>query len=218
MRFLLIMILFAGCDRMPPCFQSVSHERGWKRVPLPDNAPHLLAVSDLDQFRGGEAALIWGDWRHDYDSYPGMGSMRYIFWLPPGTEQVTVRFSASLGGAAVDAEGIRSYDSYNLLSRWRTSSDELDLSILPGTQQVTITVHHHLRAAPAIYGWRVGWQAHVDAKGFSEPRTLYFFDPGKGAVELCESPDKTPGVNLANLAGEPRLIAIRPTFRLRLFN
>jgi hypothetical protein len=209
-----MMILFAGCSR--PCFEPVSHERGWKRVPLPDDAPHLLAVSDLDQFRGGEAALIWGDWRHDYDSFPSLGSMRYTFWLPPGTERITIRFSASLGGAAVDAEAIRNYDSYNLLSRWRTNSEELDLDILPGTQEVMVTVHHHLRAAPAIYGWRVGWQAHVEAEGFTERHALYFFDPGNTKVKLCEAPEKTPGVNIANLEGPPKEIALRRT--LRLFN
>jgi hypothetical protein len=218
MRFLLIIFLFAGCSRVPPCYQPVSHERGWKRVPLPDNAPHLYAVSDVDQFRGGEATLIWGDWRHDYDTSPSMGSMRYTFYLPPGSERMTIRFSAYLGGAAVEAEGIRDYESYSLLHRSRSNSDELELEVMPDTDRVIVTVHHHLRAAPGIYGWRVGWRARVDAEGFMAPRMLYYFDPGNEKIELCETPEKMPAVNLANLEGAPTQIAIRPTWRTRIFN
>jgi len=96
-----------------------------------------------------EPAITWTDWHHVW-AQRSLGSSAYHVDLLSGTTDVELDFGARLGGAALEVAGERGGGTYTLRRRFRTHEDKLRLQPEPGSDGLLVTVHHHLRAAPAV--------------------------------------------------------------------
>ena len=222
LEFVLVLSLAAGCERPRACYhpvpnqaasnQAASNQAGWKQVTLPRAAPHLAAPLEIDQFRSGEPAIVWDAWRNGWETHD-LGTAYYRFDDLEASEVLEVRFDARLGGAAVEVRGNRDDADYPLMPRGRLHEGLLRLPLEPHTRSATVVVHHHLRAAPEVSA-RGGVREHDSAA----PGFLYYLDPGAGALQLCETPSREPGLR-ASVAGAPATpMALRPTPLTRLLH
>jgi hypothetical protein len=178
-------------------------------VALPGAAPHLAAPADVDQFRSGESLIVWDHWRQA-DELHGLGTTRYSIGGLRGSEALEVQFDAHLGGAAVEILAERDFDQYPLLPRTRLHESQLRLTLSPRTEAVTVIVHHHLRAAPAVSSRSGVREEDRHPRGY-----LYYYDPG-GALELCEAPSREPAMSGSLDGGPAKAVALLPTPLTRL--
>ena len=56
MKALWLALLLAGCGSAERCFVAEAGS-GWRRVPLPAEAPELAAPDGVEQFRSDEPAI-----------------------------------------------------------------------------------------------------------------------------------------------------------------
>src|ERR1700687_4426819 len=84
-RLIVILLLFSACHKAKgACFVPTDQTAGWKQARVPDAAPGLAAPSEIQQFRSGEAAMVW---ESDTQAYQGAikpfpGRAEYVFSLP----------------------------------------------------------------------------------------------------------------------------------------
>ncbi len=195
------------------CFTVDGAKPGWNEIVVPPDVPQLAAFG-ADQFRAGETALVTHDvsqvLRHASKS--GVGKFVVEASLPRGAQAVSVRFAQPLDGAKVDAVLEGSRGRVAVLDEKRLATAEVNVRVtLPDADRLVLTVHHHLRSAPALQSLDVEQLTVPVLEGVkSSPGTLFVYDAG-GPLTLCNR----PGVQLtvaARRLWEPRgpTAALRP--------
>jgi hypothetical protein len=180
------------------CLTPADQTAGWKHTPIPHGAPALAAPADVEQFRTGEPALVVDrDESFEHTSDKHTGSLDLFFRPPRNSQHLRITFAHRLDGMKVDAAVVdRRGLKMPLLDGHRVGGSELGLDWGHAeVAQVQVTLHHHLREAPVVYGWRAGsWETPSELDGapeaFRTPGTLHWRHPGGRTVSLCNAPDR----------------------------
>jgi hypothetical protein len=217
--WLMALLALRGCHHDGPiCYVPSDQTAGWKQVRIPDAAPALSAPPNVDQFRTGEASVVW---ESDEGEYEGADEIRhglvvYRFRLPRNARLLEVEFGEPLEGAKVAAYGIAGESRYPLLHGKRSKGGSFLLEWeQPGLDYVFIEVHRHLRPVPTVRHFHIGRMAVLSNEqwldpGFRAPRTLYFLHPGGRTVELCNAPARRLSVKRTSITGAPATVTLAP--------
>src|SRR5262249_29253122 len=133
---------------------------GWQRVALPHDAPALAAPDGVDQFRGGEPALLFtADAPPPAPVEPRFGLTIYRFpSSDPDARALEIEFAAPLYRSRVDAAGeFDGAGTLPLISERRVAGANLRVDwSRPGLRAVVVTLHQHLRPTPLVRAFRLG--------------------------------------------------------------
>jgi hypothetical protein len=149
--------LFVSLLAAAPCFEPTDATPGWKIVALPPEAPALAAVGEIEQFRGGEQAMVVEEVKSAYrlPSRDLPGVSRFDFELRKDSRTLTVVFTEALRGAKVDVLAQGNNGPMQLMREVRVAGPELTLSWQDNeVWLVSIRVHDHLRRQPIVQSWK----------------------------------------------------------------
>jgi len=211
----LCAVTLAGCGAA--CWTPTDDTPGWKRVELPADAPSLAAPSNVEQLRPDAPALVWSAPRSDVPSVPsGPGSASLSIAVPDdGAQAMELELAQSIDGARVEIDGERVRADPLPLVRRRVTGNTLHVDWDdPEIERLRVTIHHHLRPAPVVRQARTAQrltlsERHAAPLGFRRRGSLYYLQPEGRPLLLCNAPARTPSVNAASLAGEPRDTTLR---------
>lgn len=187
------------------CFVLDDLTPGWKRIELPADAPRLAASASVSQFRSDEPVTVLDDdlGKLLAGTTRTLGRATFEFSLPAATQRFAVEFARPLDGAKVDVEAVLRRGVLRLLDEKRIGGKEIALE-LPTEEPATLrlTVHHHLRDAPALAaarGWRHGLPRALGLPpDLVRDRALYVLAPA-GGVTLCDQPSAAWSVKAAEM-------------------
>lgn len=227
------LLTTSGCGRATAaCFVPSDQTAGWKSVAIPPAYPSLAAPNDVNQFRTGEAAIVWEDKverSQDLPYYGGYYHHHYHHAHHGEVQEVTVRalgdnarhldveLGASLHGMRVEVNGWSSQRGTVPLLSKRLDTSRILLEWQGPLDSITLTFHSHLRHdAVTVRRVRVGERRIVEtadwaSNRFAAPKTLYFFHPGGRTLELCEREGATLGVERASVTGLPMPVELKGT-------
>ncbi len=184
----------------PHCYVADDRTAGWKEAAIPNGAPALAAPDGVEQFRSGEDAwVVRGPTVSGYSTdRRGWGTVALHFPVPKHTTKLDVRFAQRLDGMRVEVVGSGGWvANVPLQAERRYTGTALSLEwTAKGVEQVTIVLHHHMRAAPVVAEWS---SARREPMRTWEPKKLSWLQPAGAAVELCDAPGRPLRVNLENL-------------------
>jgi hypothetical protein len=193
-----------------PCFTPSDGTPGWKRVALPEGAPHLAAPEGVAQFRSGERAQVVEAAPDAYRGTTdvGRGKLALHFAVPPGATHLQLDFLEPLHGMKVDATVSTPGRALPLLRERRVGGNSLALAWeLPDAERVTVTLHYHLRTPPVLHRWHVQRDARPAEVGalpaaFRQPHALYYLQPEGRPLVLCQAPARRLAVDVRALRPE----------------
>jgi hypothetical protein len=212
-RALWLTVLLAGCGAGEPCFVAEAGS-GWRRVPLPAEAPELAAPDGVEQFRSDEPAIVWDTPEVGSRGRRVSGSSLFSF-TSEGEEALALEFVQPLGGARVDA--VLDDIGQPLMSGKRVAGRTLRLEwAIPGDHVVRVRVHNHLRTEPVVQSLRRGHRVRVrgPTAEYRMPGSLYFRSRGE-PLTLCPAPGRTLDVAAESLAGTVEPVRLTPRPRRR---
>lgn len=203
-RLLLAGVLLAalGQPAQARCYTPSDQTAGWKRAPIPDDAPGLVVADPqssswqfVEQFRADEQAVVWlGNDRGSMslsDHHPGR--IEYMFRVSgPEWQILQIQVAANLAGEKVDVIAYTPSGPVPIWFERRVSGNDFAVEwSLSGVYAVAVGFHHHLRERPVVTAWQAGLRLKVSnaswlPPGFRVPRSLYYYHPGARTVILCD--------------------------------